>query len=437
MRSTKIYNATPHEAFRPLSHVTRSNHRKGKYTRARTFTLVASFFLACGVGGAFLGGLGGTLGMKPTFLPSRNTSDELAPLAATVKSIVTAILATTTTTSPPPTTTTTSSPPTTTTTSSPPTTTTTSSPPTTTTSAAPTSLLEGAYVGAADPSGITAFDAATETTSTIASDYLPGSDGWSGMDGTGGSISWLSNAWKGTGYTLSLGVPIIPTDSSGNPVGTLATGATGAYNSYFVTLAQTLVSAGESNAFLRLGWEFDGSGYAWGATTSAAEANYAAYFQQIATAMRSVPGESFRFVWNPDAGAFTTSGYNIALAYPGNAFVDVIGIDDYDFSWDTPQTPSNTWNETTLPALTAAQEFASARGKPLAVDEWGVATRSDGHGLGDDPLFVNNFTAWMKDPSNDVIYESYFNVDYGDGNSTDITGGDFPNSLAAYTSDLG
>ena len=35
-------------------------------------------------------------------------------------------------------------------------------------------------------------------------------------------------------------------------------GATGAYNAYFVTLAQTLVAAGESDAYLRLGWEFDG-----------------------------------------------------------------------------------------------------------------------------------------------------------------------------------
>ena len=47
---------------------------------------------------------------------------------------------------------------------------------------------------------------------------------------------------SGSGYTLSLGVPIIPTDSSGIAVGTLAQGATGAFNSYYVTLAQTLVS---------------------------------------------------------------------------------------------------------------------------------------------------------------------------------------------------
>ena len=32
-------------------------------------------------------------------------------------------------------------------------------------------------------------------------------------------------------------------------------------------------------------------------------------------------------------------------------------------------------------------------------------------GLGDDPLYVNNFAAWMKNPANNVAYESYFNYD--------------------------
>ena len=103
------------------------------------------------------------------------------------------------------------------------------------------------------------------------------------MDGAGGSLNYLSQEYGGSGYTLSIGVPIIPTGSGGAAVGTLAQGATGAYNLYFVTLAQTLVAGGLSNAYLRLGWEFDGSWMAWAATTPGAEASFAAYFQQIVT----------------------------------------------------------------------------------------------------------------------------------------------------------
>jgi hypothetical protein len=300
-------------------------------------------------------------------------------------------------------------------------------------STGPVAFQEGAYVGAANPAGVTAFAAATHTKVTVGSDYLPGSNGWAGMDGAGGSISWLTNAWRGSGYTLSLGVPMFPTEPNGTPDGTLAQGATGAYNSYFTTLAQTLVAGGEANAYLRLGWEFDGDWYLWGATTASAEASYAAYFQQIVTAMRSVPGEAFRFVWNPDSGAFAQAGYNVELAWPGSSYVDVIGLDTYDQSWVTPLTPTNVWAETTSPGLNAAAAFAAAQGKPLAVDEWGVENGSDGHGLGDDPLFVNNFVAWMK--SHNLAYESYFSNASG-GGTTAITSGAFPTSLFAFIADL-
>ncbi len=346
---------------------------------------------------------------------------------------------TTTTTGP---TTTTTRPPRTTTT-----TTTTRAPSTTSTTAAanppanppasPTSgLQQGAYVGAGDPSGMASFAQQTSTTPTVATDYLPSNNGWSGMDGAGGSLNWLTGAWKGTGYTLSLGVPIIPDSSSGPAVGTLAQGATGEYNLYFITLAQTLVSGGEANAYLRLGFEFDGAWMPWAAATPSDEANFAAYFQQIVTAMRAVPGENFHFVWNPDAAAFTQSGYSVAAAYPGNAYVDVIGLDAYDQSWATPQTPANAWSSTTLPALTAARQFASAQGKPLALTEWGVIIRSDGHGLGDDPTYINQMVSWMKNSANNVTYETYFDYDPS-GLDSQITGGLFPNSLAAFAADLG
>jgi hypothetical protein len=289
--------------------------------------------------------------------------------------------------------------------------------------------MQGVYIDDGNPQTVSSFGSTTGTHVTMATQYLDGGEGWAGLDSSGSL-----NGWKGSGITLSLGVPIIPT-SSGSAVGTLAQGAAGAYNSYFVTLAQNLVASGQGNAFLRLGWEFDGNWFTWQATTPAAEASFATYFQQIVNSMRSVAGQSFRFVWNPDAGAFTDSGYNVALAYPGNAYVDAIGLDAYDQSWASPMTPTNAWNQTTLPTLVDAQRFAASQGKPLAICEWGVTIRPDGHGLGDDPLYVNNFTAWMKTAANNVEYESYFDANSGGVNSQ-ITGGDFPNSLSAFTADL-
>ena len=301
---------------------------------------------------------------------------------------------------------------------------------------APSPFLNGAYVGAANISGLARFASATDTTPTLASDAIPYSSGWAGLDGAGGSLDWeLQNGWSGTHYVLSLAVPMIPTDAAGVAEATLADGANGLYNHYFATLARTLVAAGEANAYLRLGWEFDGGAYAWSATSPTDEADFAAYFRQIVTAMRSVPGERFRFVWNPTATAFA-DGYNLALAYPGNSFVNEIGLDDYDQTWLSPHTSTVEWNETTLPNLTAAHRFAALHHKPLAVCEWGLSIRADGHGLGDDPLFIDNFAAWMKNPVNDVQYESYFDFNAG-GQDDSINRGDTPKSLAAFAADLG
>jgi hypothetical protein len=86
--------------------------------------------------------------------------------------------------------------------------------------------------------------------------------------------------------------------------------------------------------------------------------------------------------------------------------------------------------------LTAAEQFASSHGKPLSFPEWGLAIRSDGHGLGDDPYFINQMVSWMENPANDVTYETYFDANSGGVNSL-ITGGSFPNGLAAFSVDLG
>ncbi len=64
-----------------------------------------------------------------------------------------------------------------------------------------------------------------------------------------------------------------------------------------------------------------------------------------------------------------------------------------------------------------------------------MATRDDGHGLGDDPRYINKMIGWMEDPANNVAYESYFDYD-GNAEEDAITDGDFPHSLFAFSSDF-
>jgi hypothetical protein len=360
----------------------------------------------------------------------------------------------------PPTTPTSTVPPTTATT--PPTTTSPAPPPTTprvvpraTPSTSPppppahtvvTSAALGVYTGAANPAGAASFAAATGAHVTVVEDYLPGNGSWADIDGAGGSLDWMFDAWKGRGYQLVLGVPMFA--GSDSPPDTLAAGAAGDYNSDFATLAQTLVSAGQGNAILRLGQEPTGNWNAWRITDVADAENYAEFYRQIVSSMRTVPGQAFKFIWeaaNPQYGSYP-GAYTADEAYPGDAYVDYVGADTYDQSWSggcglgfnnttTAAQSQCSWNGTLLPALTTVAAYAAAHGKPVVFPEWGLAIRADGHGMGDDPAFIDLMAAWMA--SHDVAFDIYFNFDVPGQVDSTITDGHFPASLVAFRSLFG
>ena len=76
----------------------------------------------------------------------------------------------------------------------------------------------------------------------------------------------------------------------------------------------------------------------------------------------------------------------------------------------------------------------AANNKPIGIPEWSVAIRDDGHGLGDDPSFINNIAAWFV--AHHVIFDCIFSFD-SPGEQNDITDGAFPASLAAFRADFG
>jgi hypothetical protein len=293
-------------------------------------------------------------------------------------------------------------------------------------------VLLGDYAGGGNPAGIANFAAITATHPTLASDYLLSSSGWDAMDGAGGSEDWMLNQWRGSGYRLVLGVPIIPGGSGGS----LAQGASGAYNQYFATLAQTLVNDGAANAILRLGWEFNGNWYPWSVSNNTDAQNFAAFWRQIVDTMRAVPGAQFGFLWNPNGGG--SSSWNLELAYPGSQYVDYIGTDVYDEWWGSSPTAQAAWSNAVSQTwgLNWLVNFASRQSRPIAMPEWSVAIRNDGHGMGDDPYFINQFANWIA--TNNVAFTSIFSYnDSAGGQENDITDGSFPNALAAFRADFG
>jgi len=187
------------------------------------------------------------------------------------------------------------------------------------------------------------------------------------------------------------------------------------------------------NATLRIGWELNGTWFAWSAKSNPAD--YANYWRHIVDAMRSVPGQNFRFVWSVSNGYY---GWDPRAAYPGSGYVDFIGDGLYDAWYPHPATPQDRWNfllYTNNPGgLAFWSTFAKNQGKPLALTEWGLvdanATMAGGSGGGgDDPYFVQQVYDWVQ--THNVAFEVYFNTDAPDGRHR-LDNGQFPTAATTY-----
>jgi hypothetical protein len=192
---------------------------------------------------------------------------------------------------------------------------------------------------------------------------------------------------------------------------------------------------------LRLGWEFDGNWYPWGAPRGSGLAPaYAGCFRDIVLAMRAAaPTAHFSFVWNT-ATSFANDSAYLASAWPGADVVDYVAIDIYDQSWAPGTYPypspcdaacvaqhqQAAWNINSAYFGTLAS-FAASQGKPMAVPEWGLCTGT--HGGGDDPYFVQQMYGLLINPANNVAWQAYFD---GAGHSLSVQPYTYPNSSALF-----
>jgi len=221
--------------------------------------------------------------------------------------------------------------------------------------------------------------------------------------------------------------------------GSLRAGAAGAYDGYFHSMARKLIAGGQPGAWLRLGFEFNGSWFPWRAAGDPAA--FATYYKRIVDVMRAVPGAHFKYVWNPTIGA---EEFPAERAWPGRAYVDAIGIDLYDASWapGTYRIPvGSTAAQTRARQDTAWQHYktmdhgldwwvryAAARHKPLALPEWGLVPTSH-NGGGDDPMFIQRVHDWASQHS--LAFESYFNA-VGDLGDHRLLSGHYPQAAKRY-----
>jgi hypothetical protein len=245
--------------------------------------------------------------------------------------------------------------------------------------------------------------------------------------------SWLAAS---SAHQVVMGMDLIPqsVQDNDNPLTWEQPCDAGSYDGYATTLAKNLLSYGAGGIVIRLGIEANGSWEADYTGSTTTELNdWAKCFDNEVTAMRSVPGTHFLFVWNPN---ICTQDFPLDQWYPGNSYVDIIGADAYDQDCGTLKSVSqegwsayandssaNTPNNPNFPSINNIEAFAVANGKPMSFPEWGLAA-----GLPDDSGYVADMGQMFN--NDDFSFQSYFD-DGNDGIAT--LGPDIPNATAAYS----
>jgi len=190
--------------------------------------------------------------------------------------------------------------------------------------------------------------------------------------------------------------------------------AAGEFAEKYRRLARELVDNGLSDAHLRFGAEFNGN---WSPGTAVSRPElFVEAWKQVVRPMRSVSGAAFTFVWAPDIWKRQLAA---PKAYPGDEWVDEVGLTFYDKGdcYPYPEQCDDgcrrrhrecTW-ERLLEGRDANfglnfwADFAREHGKTLVFPEYGVMARNwSTPGGGDNPQFFRNFDSWMTE-NEDVV----------------------------------
>jgi len=290
-------------------------------------------------------------------------------------------------------------------------------------SAGARTVLSGAYAGNGSPARAASFGRWRHRPVRIVVDYLD-RDTWTDVS----RPTWLLNRWASFvhhGGTVVLSVPMLISTSD-----TLAQGAAGRFDGRFRALARQLVAHGEGRTIIRPGWEFNAGDFLWSLSKAGpgGSAEFASYWRRIVKVMRSVRHAHFKFDWTVNLGSSPTPAER---AWPGRRWVDYIGIDAYDFGWAADggpiPNPATRWRqiEDESHGLAWWHRFARRHRRPIAVPEWGLSSRPDGHGGGDDPYYIERMHSWFARVK--PAYECYFNAA-----TSVITGARYPRSARAY-----
>jgi hypothetical protein len=187
----------------------------------------------------------------------------------------------------------------------------------------------------------------------------------------------------------------------------------GAKDEHIRAVARGLVASGAGDAVIRLGWEMNGKGFPWSlGNVPHLVPQYRQCFMRMVSIIRAEAPDML-IEWTPRKG--TDPRIRLDALYPGDEYVDIIGLLYYDW-WPASPTDAD-WNRNIVQrdrhggpkGLATWLEFAQDHGKPLALAEWGIGKHGSLDPF-DNPVFIRKMHEFFTEHSSDIAYESYFNT---------------------------
>ena len=233
------------------------------------------------------------------------------------------------------------------------------------------------------------------------------------------------------GGTPSIGMPMLTRATRGR----FADCTAGRYDIHYRNMAHALAVNGGGRAIIRIGWEANGDWFPWSIGDQVPA--YKACFARIARIFRR-ESRSFKIEW-PMAKRGRI--WPIMRAYPGDDYVDYVGVTAYDrFPVITNQA---VWDEQRDSRLGGGPygigswlAYAREHGKRLAISEWGINAgyESGKSGLGfDNPSYIRLMARFFRFNAGSIAYESYYNCRHRDPTTYTIFPPTFnPKASAAY-----
>jgi hypothetical protein len=220
---------------------------------------------------------------------------------------------------------------------------------------------------------------------------------WSSM--TSGT-SWTFDNFADFDGVLVVSQGLVPAGGQAD----LAACAEGGHDGDFRSFGTLMKERGRADSIVRLGWEFNEQTSPWRADDTD---TFLSCYRHAADSIRATNPEVL-LDWTINAHN-TPDGVCGGLStdcYPGDDYVDIIGIDNYDHY---PWSPTKADFETTAAeqeGLTWLYDFARARNKPFSVGEWGVTPAGDAGK--ENPDFVTWMHSWFAQHAEHLAYETYF-----------------------------